>query len=800
MKENILKHIDPFAPFEVKKDNTYGLQIAKFISQQWFGGGVIHNGVACEFVKRREYITNKRKFVRGEKDVSQFKKLLSKSKGDLKYLNIDFRYINIARKFCNIVINGMSPENYMLDIRSTDKITIKLKEDKMNGYRKYMASKDLLQSAVKDLGIDLMPSGFVPEDEEELELFMSIKDRPKIEIAEELLINWILNTNDFSQIDADLREDLVNCGIMVTRVFIDNNNGVKLDYVDPVNYIHSNVNKNNFDDKFYEGVVETITVGDLIRESGLGLEEARNIAKSYNYSWQEGLSSVQNYDRLLGHKVDVLRFAWKTVKTLKYKQKIRKGEVIKLSKREDEFKAPNRSDIGELSKTFDTWFEGNYVIGSEFLYGWKECENLYDDVMNKAMSPFLTHALDIRNNTLHAFTDEIEVIADGMQMTALKIKHLLSELKPDVIELNIDMLAELPTLGGTKREAWEEALDLFQAKGIALRKRINLGDEGGIMEGTAVSAHPFQQGQAITILLNSWANDYNLIRENTGINPAVDGSLPSNALVGVSEMNRLAGNKATKNIVDTWIRFRTKLSELISTRIQSIYNYSEASHIRKLYDQVISKHFNDHLSILKNRHLHEFGFTFNIYSSYEAMQEFREDLTIGLNDGSISVEEKAEATNIFKTNPKLAKQYLAYRRRKNMQLKSEENERMLQVKSQNDAMAAQAKVQADTEAYQYKRQIDLEYESRMSQIRLMEHQGMNEINAPKEDKEFQQEVYLTQIASKGKENLEAYKENRKDERTKKQASQQSKMIDQRHNNKAPIDFEDTNWLEDDSFA
>lgn len=799
MNEKILKHIDPFAPFEVKQSNSYGLDVAKFITQQWFNGGVIHQGGNCEFITRRDYIRNKRKFVRGEKDIMQFKKLLSRSKGDLKYINIDFRYINIARKFCNIVINGMSPENYMLDIRSTDKITVKLKENKMNDYRKYMASRSLLESASKELGIDLKPGGFVPDDEEELELFMSIKDRPKIEIAEELLIDWILNTNDWSQIDADLREDLVTCGIMVSRVYIDKNDGVKVSYVDPENYIHSLINKNNFDDKFYEGVVETITVGDLMRESGLGLEEARNIAKGYNYSWKEGLDSSQNYEKLLGHKVDILRFAWKTIKTIKYKQKIRKGEVVKLSKRNDEFTAPNRSDVGELSNTFDTWFEGNYVIGSDYVYGWKECENNYDDVMNKSMSPYLTHALAIRNNRLYAFTDEIEVIADDMQLTALKIKHLLSELKPDVIELDIDMLAELPTLGGTKRESWEEALDLFQAKGIALKKRINLGDEGGIKEGNAVQSHPFQQGQAITILLNSWANDYNLIRENTGINPAVDGSLPSNALVGVSEMNRLAGNKATKNIVDTWIRFRTKLSELISTRIQSIYNYSEASHIRKLYDQVISKHFNDHLSILKNRHLHEFGFTFNIYSSYEAMQEFREDLTIGLNDGSISVEEKAEATNIFKTNPKLAKQYLAYRRRKNMQLKSEENERMLQVKSQNDAMAAQAKVQADTEAYQYKRQIDLEYESRMSQIRLMEHQGMNEINAPKEDKEFQQEVYLTQIAAKGKENLEAYKENRKDDRTKKQASQQSKMIEQRHNNTSPIDFEDTNWLEEDSF-
>lgn len=792
-QDNNLKPIDPFVPFEQKKEREYGLNIARFISSQWFGGGVIGSG-NCAFNTRRESIVNKRKFVRGEKDVNQFKKLLASNKNSLKYLNIDFRYINIARKFCNIVINGMSPENYSLDIRSTDKITVKMNEEKMNEYRKYMASTNLLKQAKQELGVNLMPNSFVPEDEEELELFVAIKDRPKIEIAEELLIDWILKTNDWLELDAQLRADLVNCGIMITRVYTDKSDGVKLAYVDPENYVHSFVKKNNFDDKFYEGVVDTITVSDLIRESGLSLENARDIAKGYGYNWNTGLTPVENYDKLQGHKVDVLRFTWKTVKTIKYKQKIRKGEVVKLSKRNDDFEAPNRIDTGTLEKTFDTWFEGNYVIGTDYLYGWKECENLYDDVMNKAMSPFLTHALDIYNNKLYSFTDEIEVIADNMQLTALKIKQLLNELRSDVIEIDLDSLAELPSEGGTKREAWQEAFDLFETKSIVLKKRINLGEDG-IKDAGAVNVKPAGQGNQITTLLNSWANDYNLIRENTGINPAVDGSLNPNALVGVSEMNRLAGNRATKDIVDTWVRFRLKLSELISTRIQSIYNYSEASHIRKLYDNVISKHFNDHLSVLKNRHLHEFGFTFNIVPAMEAMQEFREDMNIALKEGSISVEEKSEAMNIFKTNPKLAKQYLAYRRRKNMQMRADENERILQVKSQNDAMAAQAKVQADTEAYQYKKQIDLQFASEMAQIEVMKQQAMNEVNKPKEDEKFQQDVYLAQIAAKGKENLEAYKESKKDERTKIQASQQSEIAYQRKNNLAPIDFENTNWIE-----
>ncbi len=787
-------YINQAAPFEEQKTIDYGLKVAKFISNQWFDGKLIQQGSSCAYMTRRDYIINKRKFVRGDKDVSQFKNLLAKSKDNLKYLNIDFRYINVARKFCNIVINGISDENYTLDIRSTDKISMNIRKDKMSEYRKNMAARLILKKANEEMGINLKPNSFIPESEEELELFMSIKDRPKIEIAEQLLIDWILKTNDWNQIEADLRADLVNIGIIAVRVYTDKNDGIKVKYADPETYVHSYVNRNDFSDKFYEGVVETITIGDLIRESGIGANEAQKLAGLYGWK-METEDPVLSMERMYGQKVDVLRFAWKTIKTIKYKQKKRKGEVIKLSKKNDNWIAPEADDVGETSATFDTWFEGNYVIGSELVYGWQECENLYDDVMNKAMSPFITFAYDIYKNDLKAFTDEIEVIADNMQLTALKIKHLLGELKPDVLTVDLDLLAEIPTNGGTKRAAWEEALDLFQAKGIALKKRINMGEDG-IKEGDVVNAHSFQQGQAITVLLNSWANDYNLIRENTGINPAVDGSLGSDALVGVSEMNRLAGNRATKNIVDTAIRFRLKLSETISTRIQSIYNYSEASKIRKLYDNVISKHFNDHLSILKDRHLHEFGFTFNMIPSTEALQEFKEDLSIALQEGAISVDQKAEAVSIFKTDFKLAKEYIRYCRQKEMERRSVEQERMLQVKSQNDAMAAQAKVQAETQAYQFKKQIDLQFSSEMAQIEVMKQQAMNEINKPKEDGKFQQEVYLAQIAAKGKESLEAYKESKKDERTRIQATQQSEIANQRKNNLAPIDFETNGWLEE----
>src|SRR5699024_8043290 len=117
--------------------------------------------------------------------------------------------------------------------------------------------------AKKIQGIDLLPAGGIPEDEDELQLQLQIKDRLKIEECEEILIDFIKKTNDWDYIHNTANVDAVDNGILIARVWTDKNDGVKLAYVDPENYIHSAVNRNDFADKFYEGVVDTITLSDL---------------------------------------------------------------------------------------------------------------------------------------------------------------------------------------------------------------------------------------------------------------------------------------------------------------------------------------------------------------------------------------------------------------------------------------------------------------------------------------------------------------------------------------------------------
>jgi hypothetical protein len=290
-------------------------------------------------------------------------------------------------------------------------------------------------------------------------------------------------------------------------------------------------------------------------------------------------------------------------------------------------------------------------------------------------------------------------------------------------------------------------------------------------------------------LLNTWAHYYNLIRDVTGVNPARDGSLPSDALLGVNQMAQLASNTATQHIVETATDFNKKMAELISSRLHSIFKHDKAGYLKKIYENAVGKHNVEALEALSDRNLHEFGFTVEMVPSQKQQEELGTDLSIAMKEGTIDVEDKIEIQRIARTNIKLAIEYMKYRRRKRIKQRMEEQSIMAKEKSQNDMASAQAAVQAKTKAYVTQKQIDVNTEANLSSIRLQEYYKKKEIDAPGEQIKFEQDVYLEQVKASVKMSENQFKEEAKDKRLDRQSTQNSEMIEQRKKDSGPIDFE-----------
>lgn len=782
---------DPLAPDHIKAKDAFGLSVAVHIASEWFNGGFVSSNSGNGFQDRNKIIQERRAYYRGTQSIDKYKKWFAKNTGDLDMVdNMDFRNINFAEKFCNIVINGIQDDFYRLDVRSIDRLSADEKRKKFIEHKTNQMSKEFFENAKKELGIDMTPD-FMPESDEEILLYQEIKERPAIEIAEEINIDFVKKSSRWENIKYETDRDLVTLGLNVIRCWIDINDGVQIEYIDPEKFGHSYCNRNDFSDVYYYFYIQTLTINELKRESNFTDVQLRDIASKYATQNKVYIDFDScDFKDLLGMKVDVMRYSYKSSKEIVYKKSYNdKKEPWKVSQRDSSWINKGNPNT-KISKVLDTWYEGNYVIGSQqYIYGWKECENLAKDQMNKAIPPFVCRATNIYKNELQSFLGNIIPLLDQLQYQSLKIQHLYRELKPDLIQIDVDSLADLTDegKGEKKSEIWQTALSILDVKGVIVTKRIDMG-EFGIKEGTPARPIPQQQGSALAQLLNVFAMYYNQIREVTGVNPARDGSLNPNSLVGVNQMMLLASNTATKHIVDTATMFDKKVCETISSRIKTIYMFDEEGRLKKLYESAIGAQNVNILESLKNRHLHEFGYSVEMVPDKEMLNDLKQDLSLAIQEQTVDLSEKYQILELAKNNYKKAYEYMRFIRNRRQKQKMQEQQANMEMQTQGNIQSAQAAAEAEAQTYQQKKMIDLDFEKQMAQIRLMELQSKIQIEAPKEDKEFQQEVYLERIKNINMSDLTQLKETAKDERTKLQATQQSKMIDQRKGEKPPIDF------------
>jgi hypothetical protein len=778
---------DPLASEGEKKDPAYGLKWAIAMQAEWFGGGMINN--QCLFTQRHIEIDELRLYVRGEQDLEEDKNHTARQPDDLTLHNLDFTPINYAEKFVNKVANGMGSEFYRVDVRSIDRFSSLEKKKKYDRHKTNMAANPMLKKAAA-LGLpDLSEKGFVPQDVAELDLYSQIKERPLQEISEEILINFAKKTNRWEQTKKKTDKDSVITGLQVSRIYTDENNGVVPEYVDPGTFIHSFSEMEDFSDAFYFGYVDTITINELRRESGYNDVKCRKIAKLYagQNKFNETTFDFSHapMQTILDIKIQILRFTFQSDKKIVFKRYFDKNnKTKKVSLRDNNYVVPEGSESSRLSKSFDTWYEGSYIIGSdEFVYNYQESEILAKDEMNKVFPPFVVQATSIYRNRLRSFLKNIIALCKQLQRIHLKIQHLVAELKPDLIEIDMDQVAELISdAKGNPEENIKKALSYLNVKGIVLKKRVNMGEDG-MKDGNAARPMPNQQGSALGVLLNSWSFYYKQIEDITGLDP-----VGAQSLVGTNQMIQLSNNTATKHIVDASVMFDKRVCETISARTKGIFKFERLRHLRKTLSDAVGRENIEAIKGLENRSLHEFGFTLEMVPAKEELDELREDLGISLKEGSIDVSDKSEILAIARNNMKQARQYMHFVRAKNIKQRMKEKEFVNKTQSKNNIDSAKAKQEGEITVYQQKKMIDIQYDAQKSALVLKELQAKMLIEEPLRQSEFEQAVYLEEIKGLTILKRDEMKEKAKDDRQDVKSSQQSVLIDQRLKDTGSFDF------------
>jgi hypothetical protein len=790
MAESVVKGYFPsqVASDLEKMSKDYGLKVAKAIESEWFkrdSGTNRFFGNQTEFHKLRLY-------ARGEQSIQKYKDELSIN-GDLSYLNLDWKPVPVIPKFVDIVVNGISERVYDIKAYSQDPSGVSKRTAYMESMLRDMRSKDLASFAQQAFDIDLSENDpeILPDSQQELELHMQLTYKQAVELAEEQAINVILDGNRYDLTRRRINYDLTVLGIGAVKTVYNKSEGIKVEYVDPANMVYSYTEDPNFDDIYYVGEVKSIPVNELKKQfSHLKEDQLKKITgqgfQNHGF-YNRSLTESNQIDK---NQVQVLYFNYKTYANEVYKVKETATGASKVIVKDDTFNPiidqVLEAKYGKLSRSIEVLYEGALILGTDILLKWDLSKNMMRPKSDytKVKMNYAICAPRMYKGRIESLVSRITGFADMIQLTHLKLQQVMSRLTPDGIYLDADGLAEIDLGNGTNYNP-QEALNMFFQTGSIIGR--SMTSEGDMNPGKV----PIQEiqsgsgGQKMQSLIGTYNYYLQMIRDVTGLNEASDASTPAkDALVGVQKIAAANSNTATRHILQSGLFLTSEVAEAISLRVSDVLEYSNT---KEAFIQKLGIHNVSTLAEMANLHLSDFGITIELSPDEEQKQMLENNIQMALSSGGIDLEDAIDLREI--KNIKLANQLLKIRRKKKQERDQMMQQQNIQAQAQANAQAQQVAAQAEVEKNQAITQQKIQLEQIKAQIE--EAKTQREVMYKKElmNHEFQINMRLKNIEVQGLKSKEEYKEDRKDKRTKIQATQQSELIEQRNSGKPPKNFE-----------
>ena len=654
-----------------------------------------------------------------------------------------------------------------------------------------MFAKELKDSVKELTGIDTFKTNrsALPDTEEEVQLHMQLDYKDSVEIAEEEAINNVFDHNKYELIKKRLDYDIAVIGMGAVKNEYTTSEGINIKYVDPADLVYSYTESPHFDDIYYVGEIRKVSVVDLKKQYPELTDEdiRRDVegqgtnAKLYNKSYAGNDSEDNSH-------VYVLYFEYKTYKDQVHKIKETSSGASKAIKKDDSFNPPkdSRSRFTKESRTIEVIYEGAKIVGTNKLLKWQLAENMTRPKSDtvKAQFSYNIVAPRIYKGRVESLVSRMTTFADMIQLTHLKLQQVLSRMVPDGVYLDADGIAEIDLGNGTNYNA-QEALNMYFQTGSVIGR--SMTQDGEFNNGKV----PVQELQSsgsnakISSLINSYNYYLQMIRDVTGLNEARDGSTPDkNALVGLQKIAAANSNTATRHILQGGLYLTLKTAEAISLRISDVLEFSPT---RKSFIQAIGKSNVGALKEMKDLQLHDFGIFLELAPDDEEKQLLENNIQVSLQKEQINLEDAIDIREI--RNLKLANQLLKLRRKQKAEQDRLIQQQNIQMQTQSNAQAAQAAAQADIQKQQAITQSKGQLAQMQAQLDTQKLEKEAEIKMMLMEKEFQMNMQLKDADLNVIKDKEKFKEDRKDERTKIQASQQSELIDQRKNNKPPKKFE-----------
>lgn len=779
---------DPLASTEEKMSQNYGLQYAKAMYAQWIG--VDYNNSL--YGRRFNEMQNNRDYAQGTQDTSIYRQILSSldaNNGDGTMLTLDYTPVPIIPKFVRIVVNKILSRRPYPQVQAVDPLSRSEKDKKKNVAILHIENKDILQEA-KALGLPVkVDPDSLPDTPEETEIFLDTNVKTDAEIAAQLATEMTLTWNDFDDgIYRRCVEDLVTCGIAVTKRTNDPNYGIREQYVDPAYFIHNYTDDPNMAELTYAGHFRTVTIMELKRLAGNQFTEeqyqqiAQTVMNRYGNDPLRYTTQGYNYETISNryrygydeYKVQIMDFEFMSVDDIVFEKKESKFGNIGFYYKGHNYNAPQQSvfDREAVYMKNATVYGGVFVIGTELMFNYGVQKNIPKNVhdISRARLSYSCVATNLRGMIPKSMVSSIIGFGDMLQITHLKIQQSIAKAKPDGLIIDIEGLENVQLGRGGELQPLE-IQDIYEQTGVFYYRSKN--PEGGFQNppvreiGNSI--------RNIEQLVGIYNHYLRMIRDATGINEVVDASTPkADALVGVREQAIAASNNATYDITHAAQVLYKKVCEDIVKCLQVI---PPKSIIYKSYTNAIGETNMAVLTSFDNLSMYNFGVIVMGEMDDRSKLYLEQNINMALSQKEIDLEDAIAIRQL--RDPEQAERLLVVRRKKRMRQRMDEVAQQAQLQAESNAQAAQVASQAEIQAEQIKAQLEaqkiqLETQSK-AELMGLQHTYDMELQRLKNEAVVGSQVVRGQV----QETTDMMKENRKDARINKQAEAQSKLISQR---------------------
>ena len=756
----------------------YGLKVGRAVEYEWFSSG------RTRFSDNYNRFHNLRLYARGEQSVQKYKDELSIN-GDLSYLNLDWKPVPIIPKFVDIVVNGMSDKVYDIKAFAQDPASLKVRTNYGERLYRNIQQKEYIAAVQSSLGMDISDVDNpqeAPQTEEELSVHMQLDYKQSIEIAEEEAINNTLDRNKYELTKRRILRDIVTIGIGANKTGFNQSEGVTVKYCDPANMVWSYTEDPNFEDLFYVGEVKYLTIPELKKEfPHLTAGEIEEIEKypgstQYTRNWNGRRDS---------NTVQVLYFEWKTYTNQVFKIKETPFGLQKVLEKQDTFDPPPSDNFNRVARSIEVLYSGAKILGHPKMLRWKLAENMTRPKSNlvKVNMNYNLCAPRMYKGRIESLVGRVTGFADMVQLTSLKLQQVIARMVPDGVYLDADGLAEVDLGNGTNYNPAEALNMYFQTGSIVGRSLTQDGD----MNPGKVPIQELQTssgGQKIQSLIQTYQYYLQMIRDVTGLNEARDGTLPDKqSLVGLQKLAAANSNTATKHILQAGLYLTLRACENIALRISDCLEFQLT---REALRASISSYNVGTLEEMYSLHLYDFGIFLELEPDEEEKAILEQNIDRALQTQSIYLEDAIDIRQV--NNLKLANQLIKLKRKRKAEKDQEINERNIQAQAQANAQAAEKAAMAEVQKQQALAESNVQFEQAKSQFEIQRMEREAQIKRELMEQEFGYDMQLKKVEVQGMTEKERLIEDRKDKRSKQEATQQSQMIQQRQDDLLPTDF------------